>query len=559
MENFDHIISTSTLRVTQRRPRACTECARRKLRCSKVIPCGACMDRGIGHLCYRENVLLRNRKANKLDRTMRSNQDTASGDVQQRDGDDVLHDFHHVPLSASSPLESSPPQGIGMPLIDTTSPYMHSDQMAPSSDNDPLAVSPTAVPRETPNTTRSSSERGRFPHSSLTSQSGLMKGVGQNTAVTLEFLALGRQHVMRLGHGLGTGSPAFLPTHSANMADPIVTPAQAFWLVDYHEKNISWMHNILHMATFREQCDTFLDSGVPISPLWLPLYYTVLSCTVYLTSPDLLQQCGIVDQQPLALHLHEKSIEFLHASNFMVNHSIFSVQAICMLIHCGHNFGESDLISTLMGSAIRIAQSLGIHRLGSDKTGSVVKSTERGKAKKQLTDREISKRVWWFLIRQDWLQIPFINTYTIHPTQFNTPKPKNCIDSLIEIGDDGVVECGIDTYTQGSYTAVLNEVAVLLWRTQDRLCLLGHPDREPDGERRLYEEIIIADTELRKIISRMPIFFREKVSQDKTLPAHIVQQREVTQLSLSHKVCNPSFCILRSDAELSRAYTHASS
>lgn len=285
MENFDHIISTSTLRVTQRRPRACTECARRKLRCSKVIPCGACMDRGIGHLCYRENVLLRNRKANKLDRTMRSNQDTASGDVQQRDGDDVLHDFHHVPLSASSPLESSPPQGIGMPLIDTTSPYMHSDQMAPSSDNDPLAVSPTAVPRETPNTTRSSSERGRFPHSSLTSQSGLMKGVGQNTAVTLEFLALGRQHVMRLGHGLGTGSPAFLPTHSANMADPIVTPAQAFWLVDYHEKNISWMHNILHMATFREQCDTFLDSGVPISPLWLPLYYTVLSVSLRCFSP----------------------------------------------------------------------------------------------------------------------------------------------------------------------------------------------------------------------------------------------------------------------------------
>lgn len=83
-------------------------------------------------------------------------------------------------------------------------------------------------------------------------------------------------------------------------------------------------------------------------------------------------------------------------------------------------------------------------------------------------------------------------------------------------------------------------VSVLLWRTQDRLCLLGHPDRVPDGERRLYEEIITADTELRKIINRMPIFFREQRIQDKTLPVHILQQREVTQLSLSHKVCIPS-------------------
>lgn len=128
-----------------------------------------------------------------------------------------------------------------------------------------------------------------------------------------------------------------------------------------------------------------------------------------------------------------------------------------MLIHCGHNYGESDLISTLMGCAIRIAQSLGLHRLGPDKRASPTQSLEVDILKTELIDREISKRVWWFLIRQDWLQIPFMNTYTIHATQFNTPKPRNCLDSKIELDGDGIVECGIDTYTQGSYTAVLNE------------------------------------------------------------------------------------------------------
>ncbi|CAI7663202.1 unnamed protein product [Penicillium bialowiezense] len=106
----------------------------------------------------------------------------------------------------------------------------------------------------------------------------------------------------------------------------------------------------------------------------------------------------------------------------------------------------------------------------------------------------------------------------------------------MEIDKDGIVECEIDTYNQGSYTAVLNEIAVLLWRTQDRLCALGHPSRVSDGERRLYEEIIRADAELRKITDQMPTFFRQHRPQDKALPAHVLQQKEVTQLSLSHKV-----------------------
>lgn len=280
---------------------------------------------------------------------------------------------------------------------------------------------------------------------------------------------------------------------------------------------------------------------------------------------------------PLALRLHQNSIESLHTAKFMINHSIFSIQTICMLIHCGHNYGESDLISTLMACAIRIAQSLGIHRLGADKTEGTGRSVEPQRIERDLIDREVSKRVWWFLIRQDWLQIPFLNTYTIHATQFNTPRPKNCVDSPLEIVENGILEHEIDRYTQGSYTAVLNEseipaakptdyiantislVAVLLWQTQDRLCILGHPAQIPDGERRLYEEIIKADTELRKIIKRMPIFFRECRPQDNTLPSNILQQKEVTQLSLSHKVCISSFRILSVDAVSFHPYTSFSS
>lgn len=48
-------------RVSQRRPMSCSECSRRKLRCSKTIPCTSCIDRGLEATCAREKVIVRKR------------------------------------------------------------------------------------------------------------------------------------------------------------------------------------------------------------------------------------------------------------------------------------------------------------------------------------------------------------------------------------------------------------------------------------------------------------------------------------------------------------------
>lgn len=285
MEALDLTTSRLKPRVTQRRPQACTECARRKLRCSKVIPCGACMDRGISHLCHREKVRLWNRKTNDLDTMVRSTRDCTPGDVGQRP-DRVQKIFDPVSPSASCPLGPPTKEIKDMPIMDTTCPCANSAPTTPGSDNDQPPINQTAASRDRLSIPGSVSEQGLSPCLSSTSESGLVKGVAPNTAVTLEFLALGRQHVMRLGHDLAPESRTPLPIHPTNIADPIVTPAQAVWLVEYHERNISWMHNILHMATFREQCDRFLESGTPVSPLWLPLYYTVLSVSLQGLSTD---------------------------------------------------------------------------------------------------------------------------------------------------------------------------------------------------------------------------------------------------------------------------------
>jgi hypothetical protein len=46
-------------RPTQRAPLSCTSCASRKVKCSKTIPCRACLDRGTAGDCKREVVLVR--------------------------------------------------------------------------------------------------------------------------------------------------------------------------------------------------------------------------------------------------------------------------------------------------------------------------------------------------------------------------------------------------------------------------------------------------------------------------------------------------------------------
>lgn len=261
-----------------RQPYSCTECTRRKVRCSKVIPCSACIDAGFEHLCRRENVSAARQTPVRAQIDRRVKPYNVTRNTSQESSETI------VASDASVARNLAPLPG------------QHQ--------------TPLAGEEETPPTGYTN---GQFPVSRPLGS--LIEGVAQDAALSLEYLALGRQYVMQNGNRT-TANATGGPQISDTTIDPVVPMEQARLLIAYHGENLAWMHNILHMPTFREQCEFFLQHGKPIDRFWLPLYYTTLSVilssvfwhgffgltylfflqmTIHLTRPDVLFGFGIED------------------------------------------------------------------------------------------------------------------------------------------------------------------------------------------------------------------------------------------------------------------------
>ncbi|RBQ81865.1 hypothetical protein FVER14953_13362 [Fusarium verticillioides] len=187
--------------------------------------------------------------------------------------------------------------------------------------------------------------------------------------------------------------------------------------------------------------------------------------------------------------LFDKSREMLDEAEFMDKHKLTSVQTICLLVQVAHNFDKSDLICVLVSAAIRIAQCLNLHRLGLH---------DPVAGANEPIDREVRKRVWWFLVRYDWLQIPFQNTCQIHYSQFNTPMPANCHDDEQRMMKDGRIDAQpaeISTIT--TWTNCLAQMSVVMWRHHDNMSRQGSTETDDIDAR--YIEVIRADEEIKSL------------------------------------------------------------
>lgn len=205
------------------------------MRCSKTIPCTACFDRGEADSCRRRPI------------------------------------YQDVSLPVNSSLREAQSPHINNGSSVSGGPFISAEAQALTFRSDTYNNIPEIhVP------SRSHMAAQPSPNRLGPDDSRPIYHIAVDTPVTLEFFTLNRRRVSRLTHvdHHVSGSTEGL---SQPTADPIMTVEQLFFLLDYHETNLTWTHNIVHLPTFRTQCVEFLTSGRVADTGWLALYYALLS------------------------------------------------------------------------------------------------------------------------------------------------------------------------------------------------------------------------------------------------------------------------------------------
>ncbi|KAL0569118.1 hypothetical protein V5O48_012854 [Marasmius crinis-equi] len=220
-------------------------------------------------------------------------------------------------------------------------------------------------------------------------------------------------------------------------------------LIQFYFDRIAWYTKIFHYPSFMVEANEVLrhislfrscSSGndksgeSALSHISLPFLSTlfmVICLGLHLIEPEICQRLSIGNQEAATLSkkLYSAAQACLWVDNFESNHSLESVQCLILMGVYQQNLDDADSQWALLGSAIKIAQNLGLSRLGSESENRIYSHPW-----KSIVRRETARRVWWNLIFNDWSHAVTHNSaYSIHPSQNFTGPPANINDAdLVE-------------------------------------------------------------------------------------------------------------------------------
>ncbi|OCF41473.1 hypothetical protein I317_04676 [Kwoniella heveanensis CBS 569] len=392
------------VKLSQRQPKSCTECIRRKTRCNKQIPCDVCTKRGVTTLCRLESQ-------------------------------------YAIPITA-------PTHSPGLMIADPAASTIEIELLrrAMFQEIDTLRRRVTELERTVGHTNKGSEENTGI---------GAQEDEAEDAATTLEFFALGldrrvggetRRSDSKKALKTVTSQPkntAQQSTISRNvLAEPGSTPPDSVTdsllpqhivanILAFHNDHVYWQHACVFASQFEKEVEAFyglISRGRwdRVDSAWLALFYILQAIAVHQMNDAETVQCGLeepADRFVVPSALISSATAALNHADYLARPSIFTCQAIAILCVCGHNVCESDLLSSLLAIGIKTAQTLNLHSLGQAKD-------------MPAKDREVGTRVWWALTMEDWFAIPFRGVWSVHPDHFDTQLPSNCSDSDLQSGSN---------------------------------------------------------------------------------------------------------------------------
>ncbi|KAF1969459.1 hypothetical protein BU23DRAFT_539585 [Bimuria novae-zelandiae CBS 107.79] len=483
---------------------ACLNCTRRKVKCSKTVPCSNCLRRGEHDSCSLDPTASASSVSN-IDH-MQPHPDSYSSSTHEE-----LNKLRRKVLDLEAQLEEreSPPSA------------------APSS-QPPL--DPRLRAQTHPQCSQGESEDIEDDEDGP---------VVENAVAILEFLAWGKrknpdyQSVVSpqadmtsaaTEHGDVCDVPDGLEetSNTTNILQLLLPdPRQVWQLADYHESSLLWYHNSYHAPTFRQQLKIFYDrfSGAihddhevkdRVNLQWVGLLFSILAGSMTCAPPSQTQAWGFkaFERALLSRKWFFAAVSSLNKADYTATQSILSVQTISTLTISAHLLGNSNTHAINLAAAIRIAQGLGLHRLTDGAVDNIV-------------EKETGCRVWTQLCAQDWFSTSFYETYLINPLYSLTDIPINCHDDMKSLPDD------VPTIT--SYGRFLHKIASIMPQLQDALmaCNTSYTryDQVLKWDKRLRT---LVTTECPSCLSNRPIEYG--------WPQYVPWARHALAISSSHKI-----------------------
>lgn len=305
-------------------------------------------------------------------------------------------------------------------------------------------------------------------------------------------------------------------------------------LVNYHEKRLLWYHGCFHGPTFNAELSKrisaqqlFVHDTITLCVddlQWFALLFAVLAGSITCANIPTLMDWEVEQEEAASLsrHWHRASTTCLELGQYRSHHQLHGVQAIATLTMCAHTLGRSNEHYVLVGTAIKISQALGLHRLslGGDET---VVHDSTLKVRRQVLMRETGRRLFCQLCVQDWFSIPFAGVHTIHRKEVSTIKPSDRDFQTME-----PLQVGEPSYV--SYNNYLYEIAALILELHERAI-------KCNTEFTRYEQVMSIDARMREIaIQARPRYFDVTVPLDRDWPWFIPWARRSLTICFAHKV-----------------------
>ena len=332
------------------------------------------------------------------------------------------------------------------------------------------------------------------------------------------------------GHGYVGFGP--LEIEKQNLQTLIPTNLQISHLVEYHEKCLLWYHGCVHGPTFQMELNKALQgsNGLQLKCLdlrWSALLFSIMTASLICTSDSVAQSWGFSKAQKryLSKQWYEASVACLHLGDYMSKLSVYSIQAIQVLSMSAHTIGFSNKQFIMFGTALRIAQNLGLQRLAQDPELDTFPADGAGMSLSQkeiLIRREVGRRIWMQMCIQDWFSIPSSDMYSINKQHFTTSRPRR-------IDDQDMVPAGDQVPVATDSGSLLCDIASLMADFHDSVIVLSDPAAK-------YDQVLKYDSRMRALCtqSKPQVFSAE--STQASGPQWVRWARGVASIVQAHKI-----------------------